>query len=193
MNTRYDRVIAAIDAANAADPKLEDGAPAARLYGERMTAMLDAFRPDASELLRIAARGQHIERWTLPRNSYPEGKPGYFAWRNAAKRMHAERVGALMADAGYAPDEIARTQALVRKENLRADAEAQTVEDLASLVFLSHYGVDFSQGRTREQLVDILLKTMRKMSPQAIAFAGALGLDPAVAELVGEAAQKLAS
>ena len=188
---RLAAVLAAIDAANAADPKIEDGQPAARLYGERMSAMLAAFLPQASELVQIAARGQHIERWTLPRADYPEGKAGYYAWRNAAKKMHAERIGGLMADAGYGPEDIAQVQAMVRKEDLRANADAQAVEDLASLVFLAHYGVDFSQGRTREQLVDILLKTMRKMSPQAIAFAGALGLNPAVAELVAEAAQKL--
>lgn len=188
---RLAAVLAAIDAANAADPKIEDGQPAARLYGERMSAMLAAFLPQASELVQIAARGQHIERWTLPRADYPEGKAGYYAWRNAAKKMHAERIGGLMADAGYGPEDIAQVQAMVRKEDLRANADAQAVEDLASLVFLAHYGVDFSQGRTREQLVDILLKTMRKMSPQAIAFAGALGLNQAVAELVAEAAQKL--
>lgn len=184
-------VLAAIDAANSADPKSEDGAPAARLYGARMSDMLAAFRPEASELLRIAARGQHIERWTLPRDAYPAGKAGYYAWRNAAKKMHAERVGALMTDAGYSAEDIAATQAMVRKDDLRANADAQIVEDVASLVFLKHYGVDFAQGRTQEQLVDILAKTMRKMSPAALAFAGEIGMPEAVAGLVGAAAKKL--
>ena len=35
---------------------------------------LAAFRPDAPEPLKIAARAQHIERWTVPRTSYPEGE-----------------------------------------------------------------------------------------------------------------------
>ena len=184
-------ILAAIDAANSADPKSEDGAPAARVYGERMSAMLALFRPDASDLVKIAARGQHIERWSLPRDAYPAGKAGYYAWRNAAKKMHAERVGALMEKAGYSADEIAATQAMVRKDDLRANADAQTVEDVASLVFLKHYGVDFASGRTPEQLIDILVKTMRKMSPQAIAFAGKIGMPDAVAALAGEAAKKL--
>lgn len=184
-------VLAAIDAANSADPKSEDGAPAARLYGERMSAMLALFQPDASDLVKIAARGQHIERWSLPRDAYPAGKAGYYAWRNAAKKMHAERVGALMEKAGYSIEEIAATQAMVRKDDLRANADAQTVEDVASLVFLKHYGVDFASGRTPEQLIDILAKTMRKMSPQAIAFAGRIGMPDAVAALAGEAAKKL--
>ena len=109
MSDRLARVLAAIDAANAADPKIEDGQPAARLYGERMSAMLAGSRPDAPELLKIAARGQHIARWTLPRADYPMTRPGYYAWRNAAKKMHAERVGALMAEAGYSGEEIAAT------------------------------------------------------------------------------------
>ena len=191
MSDRLARVLAAIDAANAADPKIEDGQPAAGLYGERMSAMLADFRPDAPELLKIAARGQHIARWTLPRADYPMTRPGYYAWRNAAKKMHAERVGALMAEAGYSDEEIAATQAMVRKEDLRANPDAQTVEDLASLVFLKHYGLDFAHGRTPEQLVDILLKTMRKMSPAGLAFAGQIGMPDAVAGLVGEAAKKL--
>jgi hypothetical protein len=184
-------ILAAIDAANSADPKSEDGAPAARLYGERMSAMLALFRPDASDLVKIAARGQHIERWSLPRDAYPAGKAGYYAWRNAAKKMHAERVGALMEEAGYSAEQIAATQAMVRKDDLRANADAQTVEDVASLVFLKHYGVDFASDRTPEQLIDILAKTMRKMSPQAIAFAGKIGMPDAVAALAGEAAKKL--
>jgi Domain of unknown function (DUF4202) len=62
------RVLAAIDAANSADPTLVQAegrlVPAELLYGERMSAALAEFMPDASEALTIAARGQHIERWT---------------------------------------------------------------------------------------------------------------------------------
>jgi len=51
-------VFAAIDAANAADPNSElDGRPAALVYGERMSEELARRSPDASEHLRIAARG----------------------------------------------------------------------------------------------------------------------------------------
>lgn len=84
-----ERAYAAIDAANGADPHLvaADGqsVPAAVLYGQRMTDMLGRFRPDASDALRIAARGQHIERFTIPRETYPAGKAGYFRWRAALK------------------------------------------------------------------------------------------------------------
>ena len=71
MLDRLDLAFAAIDAANAADPTREDGQPAALLYGQRMTAELAKLFPDATDILQIAARGQHIERWLLPRTVLP--------------------------------------------------------------------------------------------------------------------------
>jgi hypothetical protein len=77
-DSRLTTVLNAIDAANAADPNRDpDGRPAALVYGERMSAELGRLAPDASGPLRIAARGQHVERWTLPRDAYPDGRAGY--------------------------------------------------------------------------------------------------------------------
>ncbi len=109
-----------------------------------MSEALAAFAPDASEPLQIAVRGQHIERWLSPRRAYPEGKAGYFAWRNAAKKRHAERLGQIMAACGYDEAVIARVGALARKEQLRSDGEAQTLEDVACLVFLRYYAAKFA-------------------------------------------------
>ena len=109
MPDRLARVLAAIDAANAADPHLApDGQPQALLYGRRMSETLARFAPQASEALRIAARGQHIERWTIPRASYPEGRIAYLTWRKDLQKHHAARCGAIMAAEGYGADEIAR-------------------------------------------------------------------------------------
>lgn len=79
--TRLQTAFDAIDQANAADPNQTAGQPDALLYGQRMTAEQQALYPDASEPLQIACRGQHIERWTLPRDAYPMDRPGYLAWR----------------------------------------------------------------------------------------------------------------
>jgi hypothetical protein len=72
MSPRLEAVLAAIDAANAADPTTEgegaEAGPAALLYGQRMSAELARVCQQTTELLQIAARGQHIERWKiLPR------------------------------------------------------------------------------------------------------------------------------
>ena len=157
---RFATVIAAIDAANGHDPDTIEAngrrEPAALVYGRRMSETLARLAPDASEALRIAVRGQHIERWTTPRTSYPEGRAGYLKWRNGLKDFHARRVGEIMAAAGYGPDDIARVGALVRKERLKSDAEAQMLEDVACIVFLEHYLGDFMRKTEEGKLPDIL-------------------------------------
>ncbi len=165
MSDRLHCALNAIDAANARDPTPEAGEPAELLYGRRMSEALAAFAPDASEPLQIAVRGQHIERWLSPRRA-PEGKAGYFAWRNVAKKRHAERLGQIMAACGYDEAVIARVGALARKEQLRSDGEAQTLEDVACLVFLRYYAARFAAKHPGEKVLDILIKTQRKMSPR---------------------------
>ena len=71
-----------------------------------------------------------------------------------------------MAACGYDEAVIARVGALARKEQLRNDAEAQTLEDVACLVFLRYCAENFAAKHAREKVFDILLKTQRKMSPR---------------------------
>ncbi len=165
--TPLTRALAAIDAANAADPALEDGQPAALLYGERMSAELARLFPAAPEPLQIAARGQHVERWLLPRSAYPEGREGYLTWRRDQGRRHAERVAGIMADAGYGPDDIAAAGRMLRKEGIKRDADVQALEDVICFVFLRWYFQPFAAARDGEELLRIVEKTACKMSPEA--------------------------
>lgn len=162
--SHLEAALAAIDAANAADPTLEDGRPAALLYGERMSAELARLFPDASDVLQIAARGQHVERWLLPRSDYPDGKAGYLDWRREQGRRHAERVARIMADAGYAPEAQARVGVLLRKEGIKRDAEVQALEDVICFVFLRFYFAGFATKHADEDIPGIVAKTARKMS-----------------------------
>ncbi len=193
MNTsgKLSDVLWRIDRANAADPNLVDEQgqqqPAELVYGARMSAMLSQFRPDAPEILQIAARGQHMERWTSPRKSYPEGRVGYLRWRKDLKDFHARRVGELMAEAGYSEADIARAGELVRKEQLKYDEEVQTLEDVICLVFLTHYAPDFIAPHDDEKVIGILAKTARKMSPEGLAAAGKLPLSGRLAQLLEQA------
>jgi len=178
---RLETLFGLIDEANGQDPnRLEDAGgnslPGALLYGKRMSDCLDAFDAEASEELRIACRAQHLERWLLPRADYPETKAGYFAWRNEQKKRHADRVSALMDQAGYDKTACERVAALVRKEGIKRDPESQTLEDVACLVFFQDHAVDFASGRDEEQVVDILKKTLRKMSAKGRDAALALPL-----------------
>lgn len=166
MQDRLQAALTLIDAANAADPKGE-----ALPYGQRMTAELARLVPDASELLQIAARGQHVERWLLPRTDYPDGKAGYLAWRREQARRHADRVAGIMAQAGYPPADGDRVGVLLRKEGLKRDPEVQALEDVICFVFLRWYFADFAAKRDAASVLDIVEKTARKMSPDARARA----------------------
>jgi Domain of unknown function (DUF4202) len=174
---------AAIDRENADDPKTieVDGAvrPAALVYGERMTAMLETFKPDASGALKIACRAQHLRRFDLPRDSYPMDKQGYFAWRNAQKAAHAEKAGAILLNLGADQDLIDRVGSLIRKERLKRDPEAQALEDVACLVFLAFEFEAFALSHDDQKLVEIVAKTWPKMSDDG--HQRALALAPALA------------
>ncbi|MGS4991722.1 DUF4202 domain-containing protein [Roseibium sp. RP-7] len=163
---KLDIAFTAIDAANAADPNQEDGKPAALLYGQRMSEELERLYPEATDPLKIAARGQHIERWITPRQSYPEGKAGYHAWRRNQARHHADRVGEIMASAGYSPEEIEAAAKMLRKEGLKRDADVQALENVICFVFLKWYFAPFAAKHEDSKVLDIVQKTARKMSEE---------------------------
>jgi hypothetical protein len=189
--SRFDAAIAAIDAANAEDPRRVTDAGASRpaelVYGERMSTILASLYPEASEALRLAIRAQHIRRWTVPRATYPMDRTGYLRWRTDLKRKHAVLAGEIMQACGYGQDEIARTGALIRKEGLKRDAEAQALEDVACIVFLKYEIDEFAAKHDDVKMIEILRKTWPKMSAHGHAAALALPLSPRIADLVGRA------
>lgn len=183
-DARTAATLAAIDAANAADPRREQGQPAELLYARRMSETLDAFAPDASAHLRIAVRGQHVERWTRPRGDWPEGRKGYLDWREGLKRFHAERVSAIMEQQGWPQADRDRVAALIRKEGIKRDAEAQTLEDVACLVFMRWGFSDFAAKHPPAKVADIVAKTARKMSAAGREAALRLAPPPDVAAIL---------
>ncbi|MFW8593915.1 DUF4202 domain-containing protein [Cribrihabitans neustonicus] len=167
MSAQLTQVLEAIDAANAKDPNLEDGQPAALLYGRRMSEEQARLSPAASEPLQIAARGQHVERWKLAREAFPEGRAGYLAWRQAEARHHAELVTGLMRDAGYGAEEQQAAARMLRKEGIKRDPEVQALEDIACFTFLKWYFAPFAAKHPEDKVQRIVAKTARKMSPGA--------------------------
>jgi tRNAThr (cytosine32-N3)-methyltransferase len=187
----YDRARESIDAAHSADPqRTPDGRPAELVYAGRIEAWIDRLAPDASAVLRLAARCQHLERWSVPRASYPEGKAGYLAWRKSLYHRQAGRARELLLAAGVADGEAADAADWVSKSGLKTNPETQALEDAACLVFLENEIVAFADrhaGYPREKFIDILRKTWRKMSPRAHELALGLPLPPATAALVHDA------
>jgi Domain of unknown function (DUF4202) len=96
-----------------------------------------------------------------------------------------------MAAQGYGADDIARVGALIRKERLKSDAEAQLIEDVACIVFLEYYVADFLAKTDADKLADILAKTWNKMSPRGREEAGKLALPAPVKPLLEQGLGRL--
>jgi hypothetical protein len=188
---RFHAAIARFDAANAEDPNTEvvagQASPKELLYAQRMTAWLERLAPDASEALRLAARCQHIRRWTMPRRDYPMTRQGYLRWRTMLAHFHAETAGAILREVGYDDAMIHRVQAMLRKERLRRDPEVQCLEDVICLVFLESYFADFAQQHEPAKVIDIVQKTWQKMSSRGQEAARTLPLSPAAHQLLAAA------
>lgn len=189
MSDRLRAAYAAIDEENGRDPRRapDVGLPAELVYGQRMTAWLERLEPHASEVLRVAVRAQHLGRYAVPREQYPEGRAGYRRWRGDLARRHAEGAAAIAAAAGFAAAEVGRVRDLVLKKGVKVDPEAQLLEDAACLVFLEHHFAELAGRTERGKMIDIVQKTWRKMSPRAHAEALALPLPPALRSIVEDA------
>lgn len=177
-----------IDAAHAADPKpAADGRAAELVYADRVEAWVVRLVPAAPPLLRLAARCQHLERWSVPRSTFPDGKAGYLNWRKSLYGKQAARAQELLLAAGVSAAEAAEAATWVSKTALRTNPGTQALEDAACLVFLENeIGAFAAQhaGYPEAKFVDILRKTWKKMSPAAQAAALGLQLPPGIAALV---------
>jgi len=180
-----------VDAAHAADPaRTPDGRPAELAYADNMERWVGRIAPGAGALLLLAARCQHLERWQVPRASFPDGKAGYLAWRRSLYTRQAERARELLLAAGVPAEPAQDVATWVAKSGLRTNPGTQALEDAAVLVFLESEIAAFAAQHAeypREKFVDILRKTWRKLSPRGQELAAALDLPPAIAALVREA------
>ena len=180
-----------IDTAHAADPKrTADGRPAELVYADRVESWVQRLVPDAPPLLCLAARCQHLERWSVPRDRFPLDKPGYHAWRKSLYVKQAERARELLLEAGVSPSEADEAATWVSKTGLKTNPGTQALEDAACLVFLENEIADFAAQHAeypRDKFIGILQRTWKKMSPAAQPAALALELPPAIAALVREA------
>lgn len=179
----FEKVMQLMDKANSEDPNTEtaDGKdwPKELLYSHRMSDMIQRFAPDASEINRIAVHGQHIQRWKSPRTDYPMDRKGYHQWRTNLYKFHAETTAKLMAQAGYDEDSIAQVKEAIGKKNIRSNPNTQMLENIAALVFIEHYMLEFSIKHPEydeAKWIDIIRKTWRKMSEPAQQFALANGI-----------------
>lgn len=186
------RAFEAFDAYNAQDPNIEsyNGTPYPKelLYAQRMTDRLAIYAPGVPEYLQLAARCQHIGRWEIPRKSYPMDRVGYLKWRNELKGHHAKIAGDILKDCGYDNNTIEVVKFLLLKRELKQNPDTQLLEDVICLVFIEYYLEDFAAQHEDEKVIDIIRKTMKKMTKRAIEAVGQLPLSARVGALIGKAA-----
>jgi hypothetical protein len=182
-----------IDAANGEDPNIEiaDGQewPKELLYSQRMSDMLERYKPESDDIVKLAIRAQHIQRWKSPRNAYPMDRAGYHQWRTDLYKFHAVTARGLMAQAGYDEPALERAATAISKRKLKVNADTQLLEDIAGLVFIEHYMLAFAEKHPEYdegKWIDIIRKTWNKMTADAHNFAlsGELKLPESLVPLI---------
>jgi Domain of unknown function (DUF4202) len=180
-----------IDRENSADPNVfsVNGKPVPYelFYSQRLTEWVQRLRPNASPALLLAARCQHICRWTIPRDSYPKTRAGYLKWRTDLKQFHARKSGQILTESGCSSALIARVQELNLKKGLGDDEELQVLEDALCLVTLQYQLTDLIRKTDPEKMPGILQKTWKKMSDRARAEALRLSYPEAARSLLTQA------
>lgn len=168
---RFQRLIQRLDQLNSQDPHtlvIEGVAhPRELRYAQQVTRWVERLDANASEALRIAARGQHICRWEIPRERYERTREGYLRWRETLKTFHMQKIAQLMREAGYAQAMIEQVQRIMSKRFLATDPDTQTLEDALCLAFLETQFAEFRHKTPEDKMRDILRKAWQKMSVRA--------------------------
>jgi len=185
---KFKKAMDAFDQYNSKDPNQEifNGQPVPKelLYAQRMTQRLLLYSPNAPEYLQLAARSQHIGRWEIARSSHQMDKKGYLQWRNKLKEHHATIAEPILKTCGYDELIIEKVKALLLKKNLTTNPDTQTLEDVICLVFLEYYIEEFAAKHADEKVIDILRKTIKKMSVKAIQSVEELPLSNKIKSMV---------
>lgn len=201
MKNKLEDVLSTIDDINRQDSNItlidNKEHPKELIYGQRMTACLTQHWPQASELLQIAVRAQHIKRWHLKRSEFEQGKAGYYQWRIALGKFHGELAAKIMIEKGYSEEQANQTTSIICKENLRdktsnqLNSDSQTLEDVACLVFLKHYFDEFAakylEQENEAKIIRIVQLTWKKMSDDAHNIALKLTLPEHLAVIINKA------
>lgn len=187
----FEKAIQAIDNYNKKDPNTLQEAgvsyPKEYLNAIRQSNWLNKLDPQASDTLKIAARSQHIGRWEISRDSYPQTRSGYLQWRADLGKHHAEKSAEILKELGYDDAVIERVKELNLKKNIKLDPEAQAIEDMLCLVFLEFQIEEFAGQHDKEKMINIIQKTWKKMGEKGRSEALKINYSPSVAALLQEA------
>ena len=194
-NDQFKKAIEAFDAYNLNDPNKEEcnGQVFSKevLYAQRMTDRLNRYAPDAPDYVQLAARCQHIGRWEIARDHFPMDKKGYLQWRNQEKIHHAKIAEAILISCQYNTETIEKVKFLVLKKELFTNADTQLLEDVICLVFIEFYIEAFATKHDDDKMVDILKKTLKKISPKGIAASSEIKVSGKIQSLIQKAVSEI--
>jgi hypothetical protein len=188
--------IARFNEANGRDPTKVPSQDASRprelLFAEHLEAWVYKLTPSPSLALRLASRCQHLRRFEMPRQNYPEGRVAYLKWRKDLAHFHAQEAALIMQEVGIPEELIGAVRAIQLKQELKQNADTQLMEDALCLSFLEFELDEFASRHNDAKVIDILQKSWRKMSPRAHGFALTLPFQGRTLDLVRQATSESA-
>ncbi|WP_134090440.1 DUF4202 domain-containing protein [Olivibacter sp. XZL3] len=190
MNDKQESAFALFDAYNKRDPnRIEwEGQtyPEAYFFAIKLHYWIKKLAPQAGEALLLASRCQHIGRWEISRDEFPQDREGYLKWRKQLAIFHAEKAKDILVEVGYSTTLINDVQEIILKKRIKVNADVQTMENALCLVFLA-YQYEAFYPRHRDKIVNILRKSLLKMDEHGHSFALSLPYSPEALSYVKEA------
>ncbi|WP_295719017.1 DUF4202 domain-containing protein [Mucilaginibacter sp.] len=167
--SRLSKAFELFDAYNKQDPRSftweSENQPQEYFFAVKLYEWVLKLNPNATDELLLASRSQHIGRWEIPREDYPNGREHYLKWRKNLALHHAAIAGRLMKEAGYGEETLDRVKQIILKQRIKVDPDVQTMENALCLVFLQLQYEDFSKKYEHEpeKIINILRKSLLKM------------------------------
>jgi len=149
-----------------------------------MLTILEKVAPDSSFELKLAAKCQHMSRWSIPRSTFPMDRKGYYQWRGAVMEHQLGVTTAVLQQSGIDNDSIAVIVDALKNKADKANVNASIIEDTACLTFIKWYLVPFAGQFEVEKAKDILAKTAKKMTDKGLALIAQLELDSSVLDIL---------
>ena len=164
----FKEAYAAIADVHAQDIKTEtfDGKdyPSELLYSERMHKALLEFDENADYIMQLAALCQHFERWVILRSIYPMDKKGYYDWRKGVMAYQLERTAEVLTSCGVVQEDIDEIADILLNRGKKGHEKGQVMEDVACIVFVECYLEAFAAKHEMPKVLDIVTKTVKKIS-----------------------------
>jgi hypothetical protein len=190
-NKKIEKAFELFDQYNSKDPKQytwnDKAYPQELFLAQQLYQWVLKLEPTAAEPLLLASRCQHIGRWEVPRDTYPDGKAGYLNWRSNLAKYHAQKAEELLLQAGYDKETISKVKQINLKQQIKSDSEVKTMENALCLVFLRFEFEDFLQKHDEAKIIRILQKTWAKMSDAGRDVALSLNFSPKAGEIIKKA------